>query len=83
MSDDLLTIKEVAASISMSVGWVKKAVREHELQCVRFGRYIRIRPVDLARYVSARIAGGAPDLDELPTGNPQSQVSEKTVGTRR
>lgn len=47
----LLTIREAAAEIRMSEGWVKKAIREGRLRALHFGRSVRIRPEDLAEYI--------------------------------
>lgn len=47
----LLTIKEAAAAIRMSQGWIKKAVRQGDLRAIHFGRSVRIRPEDLEEYV--------------------------------
>lgn len=59
----LLTIKQAAAQIEMSVGWIKKAIRDKELDVVRLGRSVRIRPEDLEAYIVRKIEGTAQSLD--------------------
>lgn len=52
----LLTIREAAAAIRMSEGWIKKAIRDGNLQALHFGRSVRIRPEALEEYI-LKIAG--------------------------
>ena len=51
LSMRLLTIKEAAAEIRMSEGWLKKAIRDGKLRVLRFGRSVRIQPEALADYI--------------------------------
>lgn len=55
----LLTIKDAAAAIRMSEGFVRQAIRCGDLLVVRLGkvRGKRIRPEDLERFVAGRIEG--------------------------
>lgn len=52
----LLTIREAAAAIRMSEGWIKAAIRDGKLQALHFGRSVRIRPEALEEYI-LEIAG--------------------------
>lgn len=60
---ELLTIDEAAKQIRMSAGWIRQAIRNKELDAVRFGRSVRIRQQELDRYVEARIEGTAQSLE--------------------
>lgn len=55
----LLTIKEAAAAIRMSEGFIQQAIRDQQLRCVRLGkvRGKRIRPEDLEEFVRGKIVG--------------------------
>lgn len=46
----LLTVEQVAESLSVSV----KTVRRLRIPCVRFGRLVRFRPSDVERFLAAR-----------------------------
>jgi excisionase family DNA binding protein len=47
----LLSIKDVAALYSISARGVYRLVEDGRLQHVRIGRSIRLRPVDVARFI--------------------------------
>lgn len=57
MSPPLLTVAEAAKHVRMSEGWIKKAIRDGELQVIRFGkvRGVRIRIEDLQDYIERKI----------------------------
>lgn len=50
----VLTAKEAAAYLGMSVSWVEHS----DLPRVRLGRAVRFRRVDLDAYVAARLTHG-------------------------
>lgn len=50
---ELLTIREAAGRIGMSVRYVRRAVAERQIAFHRIGRSIRIDPADLAAFVHA------------------------------
>ena len=78
----LLTIKEAAAQCRMSQGWIKKAIRQGELPCVRFGRYVRIFEEALERYARSKIAVTTSSRDRSSPDTGSTGVSEKTVSYR-
>ena len=70
----LLTIKDAAERIKMSRGWIKKAIRDNELDVVRFGRAVRIRPEDLDAYIRRKIEGTSQLLNRL-----QAEFTEQPI----
>lgn len=52
--EQLLTVEEVAAVLRVSRRWVYEAVQRGELPARHFGKYVRVRPVDLAGFIDAR-----------------------------
>ena len=50
-SERLLTVGEVALFLRLNQSSVYRLVRSGKLTCVRIGRAIRVRPVDLATFV--------------------------------
>lgn len=55
----LLTIEQAAEAIQMSKGWIRRAIKEGELPCIRLGHAMRVRPEDLIAYVDRKIEGTA------------------------
>lgn len=51
----LLTLRDVAERLGVSLSTVKSAVRVGDLEIVRIARLVRVRPEALALYVDARI----------------------------
>ena len=49
----LLTIRQVAAYLSISQRTVRRLVARGRLRCVRLGRMLRFQPADLFRFVEA------------------------------
>lgn len=70
----LLTIGDAAERIKMSRGWIKKAIRDKELDVVRFGRAVRIRPEDLDAYIRRKIEGTSQLLNRL-----QAEFTEQPI----
>jgi excisionase family DNA binding protein len=60
-----LSISEVAARLGTSRWSVYDKIRHGTLPAVRDGRVVRVRQVDLARYIEARLDGrrGRPDQE--------------------
>lgn len=50
----LLTIPDAAAALGLCKRQVERYVAEGEINVVRFGRSIRIRPAALERFIDAR-----------------------------
>jgi excisionase family DNA binding protein len=48
----LLTIEEAAGVLNVSPKTIRRRIRAGEMAVIRDGRIIRIRPEDLARYLS-------------------------------
>lgn len=78
----LLTIEQAAEAIQMSSGWIRKAIRDGELQCVRLGklRGVRIRPEDLVAYVDLKIEGTAIAETHRSPSRGTLQFREKSIG---
>ena len=53
MANDILTIEEVADILRVSTVTVRKLIREGKLKSFRVGLQIRIKRVDLDRYISS------------------------------
>lgn len=53
MSDQMLTVAEIAAELRVSKMTVYRLVNERELPSVRVGRSVRVRRSDLAAYLAA------------------------------
>jgi excisionase family DNA binding protein len=53
----LLTLEEAAGVLNVSLKTIRRRIDAGELAVIRDGRIIRIRPEDLARYVSQRRHG--------------------------
>ncbi len=64
MRDDLLTLPQAAARLSCSVATVKRRIRAGTLPTFRDGRIVRVRELDLDRYIAEHIerrtAGSSP-----------------------
>ena len=48
----LLTVKDVAERLQMSVSWVYKQTEAGLLPCVRLGASVRFRPSELRAYIA-------------------------------
>jgi len=55
--EQLLTIQQVASYLSVSPRTVRRLLARGSLPFVRFGRLVRFREQDLARWVEARKEG--------------------------
>lgn len=49
----LLTIADTALFLNMSTRTVRRLIAKHGLPVIRFGRSIRIHPVDLDRFIAS------------------------------
>lgn len=56
MTTPLLTLAEVADELGCSVATVKRRIRSGVLPTFVDGRLVRVREVDLRRYVAERVA---------------------------
>lgn len=56
-NDPLLTVPEVARRLALPVTRVYELCRQGRLPTVKIGKYIRVRPEDLARWVGHRAEG--------------------------
>ena len=57
----LLTLKEAAGLLQVSVQTLRRRIADRTLKHVRVGRQIRIKPADLENFVAAGEAGGNPE----------------------
>lgn len=55
MRDELLTLRDVATRLSCSVATVKRRIRTGALPAYRDGRLVRVRELDLERYIAAHV----------------------------
>lgn len=56
VSERLLTIQEVAETLSVKVSWLYSAVARGDIAVVRLGRLLRFRPEDVRAFVEARVS---------------------------
>ena len=54
MSEMLITPEDVAAMLSVTPSWVRRAAREGDLPCVRLGRFLRFRRESVEEFIAAR-----------------------------
>jgi excisionase family DNA binding protein len=52
---DLLTVQEAAKILKCSTSTVWRATSDGSLRCMRFGRVLRVRRVDLAAFVREHV----------------------------
>jgi excisionase family DNA binding protein len=65
----VLTLSEVAAELHCSLATVKRRVRSGALPVVRDGRIVRVRAVDLERFLLERVQrGGTTAAAPVPQG---------------
>jgi excisionase family DNA binding protein len=57
---ELLTLSEAAGELRCSVATVKRRIRSGALPAYRDGRLVRVRAVDLRRYVAERVTRSTP-----------------------
>jgi excisionase family DNA binding protein len=57
---ELLTLSEAAGELRCSVATVKRRIRSGALPAYRDGRLVRVRVVDLRRYVTERVTRPTP-----------------------
>ena len=50
----LLTYKELAKELSLSIRYLQKCIQEEGLPCIHFGRAIRFDPAMIAEWVEGR-----------------------------
>lgn len=55
MRDELLTLSDVAARLSCSLATVKRRIRSGALPVYRDGRLVRVRALDLDRYIAEHV----------------------------
>ena len=56
-SDHLLTVKQVAERLATSEKTVRRLIDAGELPTIRFGRNLRITPVDVDRFIASHRCG--------------------------
>ena len=49
----MLTVKDIAKKLNISIGAVYKAISSGELECHRFGNAIRISPTQLDEFLES------------------------------
>ena len=54
--DALLTIEQVARRLNVPKSYAYELVRQHKLEAVRLGKYVRVAPEMLAHYVATLAA---------------------------
>ena len=52
MTEQLLTLDQVAARLQVSMSTIRRRVKAGELRVVRIGRQIRVRPEDFDAFVA-------------------------------
>jgi len=57
MQEPLITEKDVAAMLSMSVPWVKEMAREGVLPSYKLGKFRRFRASEIEQWLIARASG--------------------------
>lgn len=55
----LMKVPEVAEQTGLATSYVWRLVAQGELPVVRIGRTVRIRPVDLERFIEERLSNAA------------------------
>lgn len=55
MRSELLTVPQVAARLGCSVATVKRRIRDGALLAFRDGRLVRVRELDLDRYIAEHV----------------------------
>lgn len=73
MSDEVLTVQEVARYLKLAPKTVYALVSSGELRSFRVGRAVRCRKVDVEAFITARALGGEGD-------SPPSHESTPTSG---
>jgi excisionase family DNA binding protein len=68
VTDRLLTTDEVAAALGVSPTTAKRLTRSGELPCVRIGRLVRYRRVDLDRWIVERLERAQTPAETSPGG---------------
>jgi excisionase family DNA binding protein len=53
--EPLLTIEQVATILNVASKTVRRRIATGHLPCVRDGRIVRVRPIDVRTYIAARI----------------------------
>ena len=61
-SNQLLKGKDVAHILNVSQSFAYQLMRREEIQTVRMGRSVRVRPEDLDAYIAAQCNGGGSNV---------------------
>lgn len=68
MRSELLTLPQVADRLGCSVATVKRRIRDGALLTFRDGRLVRVRELDLDRYIAEHVTRTAPARGASPRG---------------
>lgn len=52
MCEQLLTLKQAADRLQVSMSTIRRLIKAEKLQAVRIGRNLRVRPADLEAYIN-------------------------------
>jgi excisionase family DNA binding protein len=69
MTQELLTLADVAEELGCSVATVKRRIRAGRLPAFVDGRLVRVRSIDLTRYITERIVRHSAASMEGPSGH--------------
>ena len=50
----LLTYKELAKELSLSIRYLQKCIQEEGMPCIYFGKAVRFDPIKIAEWVNSR-----------------------------
>ena len=74
MSDELLTVPEVAERLRMTTMTIYRWIEEGRLPALQIGKHYRIRESDLDAVIEGSVRAGAPDAwGEEPRRTPEVQ----------
>lgn len=62
MSERLLTKRDAAERLKVSVRTIDRLRAKDELRFVTVGRQVRFRPVDLDSFITKQVEGGRPEM---------------------
>lgn len=58
MNEQLLTLKQAADRLQISMSTIRRLIKAEKLQVVRIGRNLRVRPADLEAYINGGVKHG-------------------------
>lgn len=78
----LYTVDEAAASISMSVSWMRKALSRREFTPIKVGTATRVSVSEIQEYIAkkkASIAGKTAGVPQVSADHQEIRVSDKSL----